>query len=117
MTLAEGLTRALGRAGIPVFGVSIGTPDRATWSIQFRPEATAQQRTAGEALKVSYDFASDTAARDEDMERQFDTMKLIKAVALTMVDAINIERARHGAPAISDAQAKAQVIARYKALP
>ncbi len=117
MTLAEGLTRALTRAGIPVTGVSIlDTANRATWVIHYNG-ATTPQRTAGEALKLSYDIFSDTTGTDEELSATFDTMKLVKAVALTMVDAINIERARHGAPAISDATAKAQVIARYKALP
>jgi len=117
MTLAEGLTRALARAGVPVFGVSIVvTDDRSTWTIQYKPEATNQQKTAGEALKLSYDLAADTTAIDEDLTSQFDTMRMLRAVALTMVDAINIERAQHGRAAISPAVARDQVLAKYRTL-
>jgi hypothetical protein len=118
MTLAAGLTRALTRAGIPVTGVSIvSDADRATWRVVYAPEATAQQRTAGEALKLSYDFAADTTGADEELSLAFDTTKMLKAVALTMVDAINIERAQHGRAAITPAVAKANVIDKYKSLP
>jgi hypothetical protein len=35
----------------PIFGVSIGTPnDRDTWTIQYKPEATAEEKAAALAI-------------------------------------------------------------------
>lgn len=54
--VAERLDRALRAAAIPIIGVSVGNEaDRATWAIQYAPTATAQHRTDGEALRVSFD--------------------------------------------------------------
>lgn len=82
--LAELLTRALGRAGIPITGVSIGHPtDRTTWLIHYRPIATAPQRTQGEAIKASFDEATEAnTVRAEDEINRFNDEKLIKAVAI-----------------------------------
>jgi hypothetical protein len=68
--VAARLTRALKAAGIPIVGVSIGRPgDRSTWRIDYAPEATAAQRTAGEALKASFDpDAVDVLAAEKDAE-------------------------------------------------
>lgn len=42
----------------PIDGVSVGRKnDRATWRIDFRPEATDAQRAAAEAIKAGFDFA------------------------------------------------------------
>lgn len=118
MTLVEGYHRALVRAGVPVISVSIGSPDnRATWRVTFGPEVTPEQVTIAAQLQLSYDFANDTAAQNEDIANAFDTMKMLKAVVLTMVDAINIERAQHGRVAITPAMAKTQVLDKYKSLP
>lgn len=39
------------KAVCPISGVSIGTyEDRSTWRISFLPEATSQQRAAGQAV-------------------------------------------------------------------
>jgi hypothetical protein len=117
MTLAEGYHRALTRAGVPVISVSIGSPDnRATWRVTFGPGVTPEQVTIAAQLQLSYDFANDVEAQNEDAAGAFDTMKMLKAVALTMVDAINIERAQHGRAAITPAVAKAQVLDKYRSL-
>ena len=57
--IAARLDRALRLAGIPIQGVSIGSPaDRTTWQIHFAPEATAQHRVDGEALRATFNPAS-----------------------------------------------------------
>lgn len=81
MDLAAKLTRALERLGIPIWGVSIGVAaDRSTWVIQYKVGATAQQRTDGEALRLSYDPASDPLWVDEQVDRAVDD-KAFRALA------------------------------------
>lgn len=64
--LAAGLARACERAGIPIVGVSIGSAsDRATWTVWFKPNATAQQKADAKALVASYDASTDNALRAE----------------------------------------------------
>ncbi len=82
MAIADQLTRGLERAGIPVFGVSIGTDaDRATWRVQYRPEATAQQRVDGDALVLAFDLVNDVAWTDEQADVAVQAAKV--AFALT----------------------------------
>lgn len=79
--IASRLTRALLRAGIPVYGVSI--PDdvnRSTWVIQYKPEATSEHHDAGEALKLTYDSANDPIADAEDVDRRIDPDKILQAL-------------------------------------
>jgi hypothetical protein len=81
---AERLDRALKAAGIPIIGVSIGSEtDRVTWAIQYAPQATAQHRTDGEALRLSFDPASQAASDAEKADRaaRADGDALIQAVA------------------------------------
>lgn len=90
-TVAASLTRALTRLGIPVYGVSIGDlGDRATWRVQYRPAATAQQRIDGDALALTYDPLTDTVYRDEvldaEVKRAVDDERLISAVVWTVID-------------------------------
>lgn len=71
--LAAMFARALTRAGIPIVGISIGTEtDRSTWRIDYRPEATAQQRIDGDALRLSYDPLTDPAWDTEQVDRAVD---------------------------------------------
>jgi hypothetical protein len=82
--LAAGLTRALERAGVPIFGVSIGqVMDRSTWRIDFQPSATSAQRADAALILSTYDLALDAVLATEDSERSFDGMKLLKAVAIS----------------------------------
>ena len=81
--LAHGLTRALERAGIPVVGVSCGRlSDRASWAVQYRPEATAQHKADAAGILAGYDLAADTALVDEQAAQQVDGMKAIKAAVI-----------------------------------
>ena len=101
-------TRAVERAGIPIYGVSMPDPStRATWRIDYKPEATAPQRAAGEALKLSYDQAADNAAFQAEQEQaRFDGEKLVKAVAIWTAQ-------RLGVPL---ATARAEILAIYRGL-
>ena len=42
----------------PIDGVSLGSiPDKSTWRIDFKPEATVQQRTDAQAVVAAFDVA------------------------------------------------------------
>lgn len=107
MTVAEGLTRALLRAGIPVVSVSVKSDDdRTTWAIQYADAATDQQQASGEALRLSYSLAADTSAADEDAAARLDDRRL-KAIVIWVA----------GKLSIAPATARAEIVAIYKGLP
>ncbi len=90
MALADQLTRALVRAGIPVWGVSIGVDgDRATWLIHYREEATAQQRADGDAMRLTFNPANDPAHLTERAEAQ-----AVEAVKATCALALEVKLGR-----------------------
>ncbi len=61
--LATQLHAALVEAGVPLVGVSIGRPDdRATWVVQFAPQATPQQRAAADAVIAAFDASPSAVA-------------------------------------------------------
>lgn len=106
--LAYRLTRALERAGIPVYGVTIGNDnDRATWRVQYQPTATAQQRLDGDALVQAFDFVADESTfRAEQEQAQFDGNRMVKAVAIWTAQ-------RHPQPL---ATARQEILAIYRSL-
>jgi hypothetical protein len=107
MSIEAGFQAALDRAGIPVTGVSFGLlADRTTWRIDYQPQATAQQRSDGEALKLSYDVATDTAYRTEQEQARFDGEKLVKAVAIWTAQKLGV----------APATARAEILAIYRSL-
>jgi hypothetical protein len=68
--VAERLDRALRAAGIPIVGVSVGNDaDRTTWRIDFQAAATAQHRTDGEALRLSFDPIAQASIDAETADR------------------------------------------------
>jgi hypothetical protein len=84
-------TRALERLGIPIFGVSFGRiDDRNSWRIDFKPEATSQQRTTAEALKLTYNPATDTDYRNEVELARFDGERFVKAVVVWTAQKLDI---------------------------
>ena len=55
MNLAANLDAAI-KVVCPIYGVSIGREDdRQTWRIDFKPEATLQQRTNAQAILDTFD--------------------------------------------------------------
>lgn len=79
------LDTTLRNAGIPIVGVSIGSPsNRATWVIQYDPAATAQNRTDGEALRLTFDpLAPSVVAAQADAEAMSNVdQKAIKAAVV-----------------------------------
>lgn len=65
MNLAAYLDMQLRAQGIPIVGVSVGSPaDRSTWAVLFDPSATEAQKLAAQTLlqTVAVDAASITAA-------------------------------------------------------
>src|SRR5258706_13639297 len=106
--LAAQLTRALERAGIPVYGVRIVvTNDRATWQVDYKPAATPAQIVTAESLKATFDPANDPAFLDEQADLAIDGQKVLKAVVLWCA----------GKFGLTPAQAKGQIVAIYRALP
>ena len=91
MSLAAQITAALQRLGVPIYGVSIGrADDRSTWRIDYAPGATDLQRSTAEALKLTYDPATDTAYTDEQATLRFTDEKLIKAVAIWTAQKLSV---------------------------
>jgi hypothetical protein len=108
MTLAEGFDRALKRAGIPIVGVSIGDPlDRSTWMVTYAPEATFQHQAAGDELRLSYVFETDTAIVDEEALDAFDGQRMLKALGIATAQRLGVPLGTF----------RNEVIAAYKALP
>ena len=69
-TLASDLHKAVA-ATCPIHGVSIGRrDDRATWRIDFAPEATDAQRVAAAAALAAFDPVAVKAAADAQLERE-----------------------------------------------
>lgn len=87
--VAEQLTRALERLAIPIYGVRIVmTADRATWQIDYKPAATVQQRLDGEALKATFDLATDPVFQDEQADATVEGAKAAIAVGAAVFKAI-----------------------------
>lgn len=103
--LATLLDQALRTAGIPIVGVSIGqNSDRATWVVQFAPEATAAHRTDAAALVASVDVApAKQAAAQLEAQLQW---KVLRAIVVWLAQ-------RFG---ITPQQAKDEIVAIYKTL-
>lgn len=86
MDVAGLLDQTLRAQGIPIVGVSIGSPtDRTTWAIQYDPVATDAQKAAGETLRQTFDpLAPSVVAAQLDAEatNNIDDKK-IKAAVIT----------------------------------
>lgn len=109
-TTATMFDRALRRALIPIHGVSIGrADDRNTWQIDYTVSATSQQRADGEALRLTYNPATDTAFADDDATARYDAEKLLQAVAVALWECIPN-------PTMTKTQLRNRAIAIYKTL-
>ncbi len=63
----------------PIFGVSVGdTLNKATWRIDFKPEATQQQRDDAAAVVAAFDVAAEEAT----LQAAEDAKKAKKALLL-----------------------------------
>ena len=75
MSIAAALDAAV-KAVCPIDGVSIGVPgDKATWRIDFKDEASAQQRAAAEAVLAAFDPAAVPEPVPRDPLAEIDTLK------------------------------------------
>jgi hypothetical protein len=78
--IASALDAAV-KAVCPIYGVSVGiVSDKATWRIDFRPEATTQQRAAAQAVVTSFDPVSADAPLDISDINNLD--KVFRAIGL-----------------------------------
>jgi hypothetical protein len=110
--------RALRTAGVPIDGVSIGdVANRATWSAQYTAAATPAHKVTGAALllSVAIDAAAQATQDQLDAQAFVDTLPIwAKALALALVDQLNVIRAALPAPLgpITVAQAIAAIRAK-----
>lgn len=71
----------------PIDGVSIGRKnDKATWRIDFRDNATADQRAAAEGIKAAFDVAVAQAQARSKRERAAAVEVKMRELAERMVD-------------------------------
>ena len=113
MSIAGRLDAAI-KAVCPIDGVSIGhRDDRSTWRIDFREEATAQQRAAAQAVLDAFDPDSVTPIDLSDIDN---LEKSFKAMALMMRDYTNaLQAGTHTQKSI--AQLKTDFAAKWNSLP
>lgn len=110
--------RALRAAGLPIEGVSIGSPaDRATWIPAFTAAATPAQKAAAAALllTIAIDAPAQALADEQDAQAFVDTLPIwAKALGLAIIDQLNIIRAALASPLppITPAQAIAAIRAK-----
>lgn len=83
-TDVEGVLRT---AGIPIIGVSIPSDDKATWRVDFLPEATQAQRDAGAAILQNYTPPTPNTLFDQFAEVRLNE-KAVKARAKAIWEAI-----------------------------
>jgi hypothetical protein len=97
---ASRFERALRAAGIPIIGVSCGSDDRSTWTIQFADAATAQHRADAETLRQSFDpsaqasidaeISARAAASAADKDRLADIALMIRYKDITAWNALSL---------------------------
>ena len=122
INVASLVDHALRTAGIPIEGVSIGDPaNRATWLVAFAAAATpAQKATAATLLTIVAVDAAAQAVQDQlDAQAQIDALPIwAKALALALVDQLNVIRAALPIPlgAITPTQAIAAIRVKAGAL-
>lgn len=71
----------------PIHGVSIGRrDDKATWRIDFKDEATDQQKAAASAAFAAFDSAAEEAAEVAEKDRALAVEAKMRELATAMVD-------------------------------
>lgn len=69
------------RAACPVESISIGKrDDKSTWRIDFKPEATPQQRAAGQAVIDAFDLSAPLPPKRNLQKEIDDAMAVIAAL-------------------------------------
>ncbi len=120
MTLAAGLDTALKAAGIPIVGVSIGSSaDRATWAVQFLPNATAQQQTQAAGIVATFDPVDPavvSAQLDVEAATVYDMNRLFKAKVVSDL-AFRLSKAPGALTSAEIAAERTRILNIYKSLP
>jgi hypothetical protein len=81
--VVERFDRALRAQGIPIAGVSArDDADRGTWRIDYLPSATPQQRSAGDALRLTFDPLDQTAIDAETTDKATATSRQKDVLAM-----------------------------------
>lgn len=71
----------------PIAGISIGTEsDKATWKIDFHPEATDAQKAAAQAVVAAFDPAARVAADQAKVVREMEIQDKLHKLGEAMVD-------------------------------
>lgn len=95
-------------AGVPVVGVFCPSDDKATWRVDFAPEATQAHRDQATALIAAWVPPTPATLLDRNAQRDVDDKKL-RAVAQALWECIP-------APTKTKAQMRDRAIAIYKTL-
>lgn len=101
--VAAALDQALKAAGIPISGVSLPSPDPATWIVHFLPAATSAQQAQAQSVIASF---NPTTAIVPVKECGFETDKMWRALILWLAQRFSI----------TPAQAKTQLLTIYRGL-
>jgi hypothetical protein len=110
--LSHLLDRALRAQNIPIEGVSVGRrDDRATWTVQYQPTATADQRLQGQQILATLDpqDAATATAIKGDLAGARLNDDLLRAIIQGLHEAIP-------APSLTLPQLRARILAIYRGL-
>jgi hypothetical protein len=78
--IAGSLHEKIEAAGIPINGVSVGkSGDKSTWKIDFKAEATAQQKTQTAQIVAAFDPAVDAVASKTELQQAREDIEALKA--------------------------------------
>ena len=105
---AHDVEETLLSAGIPVVGVSCPSEDKATWRVDFRPEATQAHRDQAAALIVAFTPPTPNTLFDKYAEQRIGEKALI-ATATALWECIP-------APTMTKVQLRARAKAIFKTL-
>lgn len=108
MVFANDVEAVLRAAGVPLIGVSVPSDDKATWRVDFAPDATQAQRDQAAALIAAFTPPTPNTLIDRDAEIRTGE-KALTAVALALWECIP-------APTMTKAQLKARAKAIFKTL-
>lgn len=108
MITAGEIEDVLRTAGIPIFTVSVPSDDKATWRVEFAPEATQAHRDQAAAIIAAYTPPTPNTLIDRDADLRTSEKALI-ATAQALWECIP-------APTMTKAQLKARAKAIFKTL-
>lgn len=108
MTLSSNVDDTIRGAGVPILGVSCPSNDKATWRVDFKPEATQAQRDQAAQIIAAYTLPTPNTLLDREASGAF-LDKKTRALLQALYECIP-------APTMTKAQALKRAIDIYKTL-